>query len=79
MALQNSLFSVDNAPAQERIEGLIYISNFITPAEEVTLLDTIDQQPWLTDLKRRVLAGKAAAGCIYILTCVIKTIQMRAY
>ena len=35
-------------------DGLLYIPNFITPAEEVALLNTVDQQPWLTDLKRRV-------------------------
>ena len=52
--MQTSLFPAESAPAQERIEGLTYIPNFITPAEEEVLLNTIDQQPWLTDLKRRV-------------------------
>ena len=52
--MQTSLFPTENAPTQERIEGLTYIPDFITPSEEVTLLDTIDQQAWLTDLKRRV-------------------------
>jgi len=53
--MQTSLFPAENVTSQERIEGLTYIPNFITPSEEVTLLNTVDQQPWLTDLKRRVL------------------------
>lgn len=36
------------------ILGLQYISNFITADEERTLIEAIDQQPWLNDLKRRV-------------------------
>lgn len=36
------------------ISNLTYIPNFITPTEELALLNTIDQQPWITDLKRRV-------------------------
>ncbi len=54
MNLQASLFPVNSTSLQEWIEGLTYIPNFITPDEEATLLETIDQQPWLTDLKRRV-------------------------
>lgn len=54
MNMQTSLFPADSVLTQEKIDGLIYIPNFITPAEEVLLLNTIDQQPWLTDLKRRV-------------------------
>lgn len=52
--MQTSLFPAESAPTQERIEGLTYIPDFITPAEETALFDTIDQHPWLTDLKRRV-------------------------
>ena len=52
--MQSSLFPAESVSAQERIEGLIYISNFITPSEESALLRTIDKHPWLTDLKRRV-------------------------
>ncbi|MDG1287859.1 MAG: alpha-ketoglutarate-dependent dioxygenase AlkB [Rickettsiales bacterium] len=49
---QPSLFEED---AQKVLpDGLRYIPNFITPAEESTLLNNIDQQPWLNDLKRRV-------------------------
>lgn len=51
--LQSNLFeeSVANISA---INGLTYIPNFISPAEETALLDKIDSQPWLLDLKRRV-------------------------
>ncbi len=54
MILQTSLFPTEIAPSQERIEGFTYIPDFITPSEEAGLIETIDQQPWLTDLKRRV-------------------------
>lgn len=36
------------------ISGLTYIPDFITSAEQDFLLSQIDQQSWLTDLKRRV-------------------------
>jgi alkylated DNA repair dioxygenase AlkB len=36
------------------IAGLIYAPDFISAAQESTLLNIIDAQPWLTDLKRRV-------------------------
>ncbi|PZP85944.1 MAG: alpha-ketoglutarate-dependent dioxygenase AlkB [Azospirillum brasilense] len=36
------------------IAGLRYLPDFITASEEMELLHWIDQQPWLTDLKRRV-------------------------
>lgn len=36
------------------IAGLIYIPDFIDPDEEALLLETINHQPWLKDLKRRV-------------------------
>ncbi len=49
--LQENLFHEEPAIS---IAGLSYIPNFITSAEETTLLNAIDQQPWLTDLKRRV-------------------------
>lgn len=51
---QTSLFPAENAPTAAHIEGLTYIPDFITQAEEKALVDTIDQQSWLTDLKRRV-------------------------
>lgn len=36
------------------IEGLQYISNYIAKWEHDQLIDIIDQQVWLSDLKRRV-------------------------
>jgi alkylated DNA repair dioxygenase AlkB len=36
------------------IDGLRYLPDYISPDEETTLLAIIDQQPWITDLKRRV-------------------------
>lgn len=54
MSAQTSLFPIERIPTEEQIEGLIYIPDFITSAEETALLHAIDQQPWLTDLKRRV-------------------------
>jgi alkylated DNA repair dioxygenase AlkB len=50
--IQPSLFEEDARKAMP--DGLRYILHFITPDEETALLNTIDQQPWLTDLKRRV-------------------------
>lgn len=42
------------APVAPDIPGLQYIPDFITADEELGLIDIIDQQPWLSDLKRRV-------------------------
>lgn len=36
------------------VTGLLYLPDFITAAEEQELLERIDREPWLTDLKRRV-------------------------
>ena len=52
--MQTDLFAAPEKPITDRVKGLRYIPNFITPDEEAALLTTIDQQPWLTDLKRRV-------------------------
>ncbi|MCH2546302.1 MAG: alpha-ketoglutarate-dependent dioxygenase AlkB [Alphaproteobacteria bacterium] len=52
MLYQESLFAEE--PTISHINGLIYIPNFINPAEETSLLNTIDKHPWLNDLKRRV-------------------------
>ena len=54
MTAQMSLLEEKQDLSARLIPGLTYIPNFITPAEETALLHTIDQQPWLTDLKRRV-------------------------
>lgn len=37
-----------------RIEGLTYIPDYLTPDEEKALIANIDSEPWLNDLKRRV-------------------------
>lgn len=47
------LFNVPEAIVPD-IPGLQYIPDFITADEERTLVEAIDQQPWLNDLKRRV-------------------------
>ena len=53
MLQQISLFPHEQ-PYRPEISGLTYTPDFITPTEEQELLQTIDAQPWLTDLKRRV-------------------------
>ncbi len=47
------LFNIQEEMAPN-ISGLTYIPDFITPDEENTLISSIDEQPWLNDLKRRV-------------------------
>ncbi len=36
------------------IEGLTYVSNFLTRSEQEDVLREVDRQPWRNDLKRRV-------------------------
>jgi alkylated DNA repair dioxygenase AlkB len=43
----------DNNPTPP-ISGLAYIENYITSEEEARLIDLVDQEPWITDLQRRV-------------------------
>lgn len=50
---QLALFT-SNASAAPDIGGLSYISEWITPNTEAELISIIDQQPWMSDLKRRV-------------------------
>lgn len=50
---QLALFT-NNASAIPDINGLSYISEWITRDNEAELISIIDQQPWITDLKRRV-------------------------
>lgn len=52
--MQPSLFPIENTSAHEQINGLCYIPSFITASEEQALLQKIDAQSWLADLKRRV-------------------------
>lgn len=51
-----TLFSNENNEAKDidLIKGLLYIQNFINPIEEQKLMQLIDSQIWLLDLKRRV-------------------------
>lgn len=42
------------AAAPAPIPGLRYLPDFVDAATEAALIATIDQQPWLDDLKRRV-------------------------
>lgn len=48
--LQSSLFETP----QHVLPGLRYLPDFIDTETEAALIATIDQQPWLNDLKRRV-------------------------
>jgi alkylated DNA repair dioxygenase AlkB len=54
MMLQTDLFGDVREDEEISIPGLHYCSNYIDEAEQQELLGIIDQQPWLTDLKRRV-------------------------
>ncbi len=38
----------------KQVPGLSYIQNYLSESEQIALLTNIDQQPWITDLKRRV-------------------------
>lgn len=52
--LQTDLFGDVREDEEISISGLHYCSDYIDKTEQQKLLDIIDQQPWLTDLKRRV-------------------------
>jgi len=41
-------------PSEQSIPGLTYLPNYIYQVQHDQLIDTIDQQPWLQDLQRRV-------------------------
>lgn len=47
------LFGI-SAPAAPDIPGLRYLPDFTSAEEERALIEIIDHQPWLNDLKRRV-------------------------
>lgn len=53
MDLFSQTFS-DTKTLVETIPGLQYFENYLTKQEHDTLIRTIDSQPWLDDLKRRV-------------------------
>jgi alkylated DNA repair dioxygenase AlkB len=54
MFRQQSLLMDQKAEPEIDISGLTYIPDFISAQEQDFLLLQIDQQSWLTDLKRRV-------------------------
>lgn len=54
MFRQQSLLMDQKEEPEINISGLTYIPNFISTEEHDFLLSQIDQQSWLTDLKRRV-------------------------
>jgi alkylated DNA repair dioxygenase AlkB len=49
----NFLFEIEKETTPN-ISGLTYVPDFITRDEEAVLLAAIDEQSWLSDLKRRV-------------------------
>lgn len=48
------LLFTSNMPTVPDIDGLSYIPDWISPNNEAELISIIDQQPWMSDLKRRV-------------------------
>lgn len=54
IAQQQIDFLTPQAPEAAAIPGLTYIPAFIDSNQENDLLRTIDAQPWITELKRRV-------------------------
>lgn len=52
--MQPNLFPLNEPDNITQIDGLQVVPDFITAEEETALVDIIDRQPWLTDLKRRV-------------------------
>ncbi|MEQ1705789.1 MAG: alpha-ketoglutarate-dependent dioxygenase AlkB [Rickettsiales bacterium] len=55
MIAQKDLFADESsANAQPVVSGVSYIPDFIDSATESALIKTIDAQPWITELKRRV-------------------------
>lgn len=51
--MHNLLFDIAEKPVPQ-ISGLQYLPDFISVDEEQALIETIDRQPWLSDLKRQV-------------------------
>ena len=52
--MYNNFSLFDNDVADVKIEGLTYLPNYLSKQEENALIELIDAQNWLTDLKRRV-------------------------
>lgn len=51
---QESLFPLEKDMPVPDVPGLIYIADYISASEADRLMSIIDQNDWLTDLKRRV-------------------------
>jgi alkylated DNA repair dioxygenase AlkB len=56
MAIQSQMEFLEerDAPLFSSIPGLTYLPDFIDEQTEAELIRTIDTQPWITELKRRV-------------------------
>ena len=54
MNIQMSFLEEAQDIPADKVPRLTYIPDFITAKQEAELIKTIDGQPWLTDLKRRV-------------------------
>src|SRR5216683_4505589 len=56
MSHQPELFSepIENKPKDWVIEGMTYVSDFLSSSEQGVVLREIDLQPWQNDLKRQV-------------------------
>lgn len=52
--MQPNLFPIDEPDTILPIDELQVVPEFIIPHEETVLTEMTDQQPWLSDLKRRV-------------------------
>jgi alkylated DNA repair dioxygenase AlkB len=52
--MQSMLSLFDSQPAPLPVEGLRYLPGYLPEEEAARLLTIIDEQPWLTDLRRRV-------------------------
>ncbi|MDE3016601.1 MAG: alpha-ketoglutarate-dependent dioxygenase AlkB, partial [Pseudomonadota bacterium] len=44
----------ESPPAMSGIVGITYVPEYIDRQQEADLIRTIDAQPWITELKRRV-------------------------
>lgn len=49
-----NLFDLQEDTPAISISGLSYLPEYISPQQEAELIRTIDAQPWITELKRRV-------------------------
>jgi alkylated DNA repair dioxygenase AlkB len=54
IGIQTTLFADPLTAPAPSIPGLSYVPEYINPQQEAALIRTIDAQPWITKLKRRV-------------------------